>query len=336
MCIIFIGIDQHDQYPLIILSNRDEYRSRPTSKAHFWHHDGDDKHKFSKTTTTIEKSQGKLTSKEETIKERVLAGIDLKEGGTWLGITTKGRFSAITNIRCEKALIDEATATYAASKTDDSSASTSVKTKSSRGYLVKQYLTQQRFYDEEPKKYLQNLLIKNDNPAVSYNPFNFLVGNIQTKELYVYSNMRPCIIEKLTPGIHGISNEPFCICSPSVVSYSHSQTNSCWPKVRKGIQKLQNYLSSLGSSQNIVSHKDQLFELMKDSELTPDDLLPRNTGLTVELERLLSSIFINLDNYGTVSTTIILVNKENHAHFWERTYKYNGKDEEVQYNFRME
>lgn len=70
MCIIFLALQQHPKYPVILLSNRDEYFARPTVPAHY---DADN--------------------------PQVLAGRDLQKGGTWLGVTTDGRIAAITNYR---------------------------------------------------------------------------------------------------------------------------------------------------------------------------------------------------------------------------------------------
>ncbi|PCJ46800.1 MAG: hypothetical protein COA74_12935 [Gammaproteobacteria bacterium] len=70
MCILFIAIKQHLEYPLIICANRDEFHQRPTQAAHFWKQ-----------------------------PKEMLAGKDLQAGGSWLGINKTGQFAAITNIR---------------------------------------------------------------------------------------------------------------------------------------------------------------------------------------------------------------------------------------------
>lgn len=70
MCILFLAINQHSKYPLVICANRDEFYQRPTSAAHFW---------------------PEATS--------ILAGKDLQAGGSWLGVNRQGYFAAITNIR---------------------------------------------------------------------------------------------------------------------------------------------------------------------------------------------------------------------------------------------
>lgn len=70
MCILFLAIDSHPEYPLIVAANRDEYHRRPTGTMAFWPD-----------------------------HPEVLAGRDLQMGGTWLGITRNGRFCAVTNLR---------------------------------------------------------------------------------------------------------------------------------------------------------------------------------------------------------------------------------------------
>lgn len=67
MCLIGIRIDR--QQGLLIAANRDEFADRPTQAMHWWDN------------------------------EPVLAGKDLRAGGTWLGITRNGRFAAVTNVR---------------------------------------------------------------------------------------------------------------------------------------------------------------------------------------------------------------------------------------------
>ena len=69
MCLILFAWQQHPDYPLIVIANRDEYYARPSRDAHWWE-DGD-----------------------------VFAGRDLEAGGTWLGVNRRGRFAAVTNVR---------------------------------------------------------------------------------------------------------------------------------------------------------------------------------------------------------------------------------------------
>lgn len=68
MCILFLAIEQHPDYPLIICANRDEFYQRPTRTAHQWH-------------------------------SGVIAGQDVQAGGTWLGVNPNKKFAALTNFR---------------------------------------------------------------------------------------------------------------------------------------------------------------------------------------------------------------------------------------------
>jgi len=70
VCLLFCCQDAHENYPFILLANRDEFYERPTRAAVFW-----------------PDAPG------------VLAGRDLRRDGTWLGITRSGRWAALTNFR---------------------------------------------------------------------------------------------------------------------------------------------------------------------------------------------------------------------------------------------
>jgi|JI10StandDraft_1071094.scaffolds.fasta_scaffold166571_1 uncharacterized protein with NRDE domain len=241
MCILFLAIEQHRDYPLIILANRDEFQQRPTTIAHFWKEYPD-----------------------------LLAGRDEKEGGTWLGLTRQGRISAITNYR-DIPLHKEG--------------------RQSRGLLVREYLTS----NTSSADYLDLLVANKDK----YNPYNILIGN--REELFVYNNVSNQT-QKLETGFHGLSN---------------AYLNSPWPKISRGIEGLKNYIL------NSKLEKEDLFTIMKDETKAPDSLLP-DTGVGLEKERFLSSIFLQDQVYGTRSTAILLFDRHNAVSFYERTYDYKG------------
>jgi len=145
VCLILFAHHAHPRHRLIVAANRDEWFRRPSARAAFW-------------------------------KDRpdVLAGRDLEQGGTWLGITRSGRFAALTNFRDPR------------SKRDDSP---------SRGELVADFLSA-----EAPAVQHARALVAD---APRYNGFNLLVSD-GTELAYVGS--RPAQSQSVAPGIHGLSN----------------------------------------------------------------------------------------------------------------------------------
>jgi uncharacterized protein with NRDE domain len=70
MCLITLAYQQHPKYPFILIANRDEFYARPSSSIDYW--------------------------KDH---PNILAGRDLEQMGTWLGLNTEGKISALTNFR---------------------------------------------------------------------------------------------------------------------------------------------------------------------------------------------------------------------------------------------
>lgn len=159
MCVIFLAIDQHPANRLILLANRDEFYDRPTAPAQNWADFPD-----------------------------ILAGRDLAGGGTWLGVTNKGRFAAVTNYRDPKAPTGTIT----------------------RGVLVADFLKS----DEPGASYLENVLRKGDR----FSGFNLLVGEVNDRktEVFYYSN-RGDFVMKLNRGLYGLSNHLLDTPWPKVV-----------------------------------------------------------------------------------------------------------------------
>lgn len=253
MCLINFQFHNHSIYPLILVANRDESYHRPTQSAHFWEDE-----------------------------PSLLAGRDLLQMGTWLGITKKGRFAALTNYR---------------------DPSIDVSGKISRGELVKNYLTS----NKSPQQFLEQLKKTKDH----YGGYNILFGNVQ--QLFHYNNILD-ETNDIFAGVHGLSN---------------ATLNTPWPKVRKGKQMLNDYTST---SEKI--DKDQLFQIISDSETAPDEELP-NTGVGMELERMLSPLFIRTADYGTRSSTVLLIDQNHHVTFVERVYDQGESKEENDFSFPM-
>lgn len=145
MCLILFAWQVDSRFPLIVAANRDEFFRRPTAVADFW-----------------------------TQAPDVLAGRDIEAGGTWMGVTRQGRFSALTNYR------------------DPQQMQTN---RPSRGKLVADFLTG----SDSPEVYLkQNALY-----GQSCNGYNLLVGD--RNSLWWSSNVTQ-ESRALEPGIYGVSN----------------------------------------------------------------------------------------------------------------------------------
>ncbi len=241
MCLIVFAWKKHPEYKLILAANRDEFYNRPTLPAHYWRD-----------------------------LSGVLAGMDLKSQGTWLGINMAGMWTAITNYRDFDNIKQHAP---------------------SRGSITSKYLTEKW----EPEQYLKHL----SGYSQTYNGFNLLSGNLQ--ELFYYSNQSK-EIQELRPGIYGLSNHLL---------------DTPWPKVEEAKKQLLKLL------QTDTISPDRLFQILYHTEQHPDHLLP-NTGIGIEQERSLSSIFITMNGYGSRCTTVLLIDNDNEVTFAERLYR-DGK-----------
>ncbi len=240
MCVIYFSYNSHDEFPLVLIANRDEYYERPTLKADFW-------------------------------KDfpNIYGGRDLVAGGTWLGITENGRFAAVTNYR------------QAGDK----------KGTLSRGALVADFL-QTEVPSEE---YLDHLTTN----AFDFSGFNLLIGEINERrdEMFYLSN-RSGALQKLEPGIYGLSNHLL---------------DTPWPKIERGKENFGRLISG-----NRLDEED-LFDLLRDKTEAADEKLP-DTGIGIEKERFLSPIFIETPVYGTRCSTIVTIDSTFNAVLNERVY----------------
>jgi uncharacterized protein with NRDE domain len=144
MCLILLAYQTNPEYPFVLAANRDEFYDRPTESADFW---ADEPH--------------------------ILAGRDLQGGGTWLGLTRRGRFAALTNFRDPASLRADAP---------------------SRGELVSRFLSG----NEDAPSFLAWLR----GNGARYNGFSLLFGT--TDDLYHYCNRDDG--GPLAAGVHGLSN----------------------------------------------------------------------------------------------------------------------------------
>ena len=147
MCLILISWKNDPHYKMLFLANRDEIYSRPSKSAEFWPE-----------------------------YKNLLAGKDLVDGGTWLGITKNGKFAAITNLQPQE---------------------TRKKDLESRGKIVTGFLCNP-YSTEEYHQWIQFTRKR-------FNPFNLVFGDID--KLRISSN-ESSEFQKLSPGIHTLGHGP--------------------------------------------------------------------------------------------------------------------------------
>jgi uncharacterized protein with NRDE domain len=172
--------------------------------------------------------------------------------------------------------------------------------KRSRGELVADAL----LYNGNVQEYMKELLEKKD----LYPGYNLLAGD--QNELYYYSNIGG-ELQKLEPGIYGVSNHLL---------------NTEWPKVQKGKEQLSKVMH--GKQEILI---DELFSLLQSADPAPDEMLPK-TGVSLEMERMLSPLFISSEHYGTRSSTVMLMDG-NVVQYIERVFT---KDEVKQQKFTLQ
>ena len=160
----------------------------------------------------------------------------------------------------------------------------------SRGGLVSAFLTS----GASPAAYLDSLR----SDAMRYNGFSLLVGDANT--LLYFSN-REGEKRELPPGIYGLSNQLLDV---------------PWPKVRVGKARLEANLNGRVDAQSLL-------EALDDTTQAPEEALPR-TGVSLELERQLSPRRIRAGEYGTRSSTVLVISAEGEVSFVERSFAASG------------
>ncbi|WP_028299725.1 NRDE family protein [Oceanospirillum beijerinckii] len=232
MCLILFSWQQDSERPLIVTANRDEFYHRETSALTLWPN------------------------------SPVVAGRDLQAGGTWMGITTSGRFAAVTNYRRPA----DMTQTFPLS----------------RGQLCQDFLQQ----DWSVKAFLEQL----SSSAMDAGGFNLLVSDGEQlgyasnrfQDQRGYDHYR--YNSQLEPGIYGLSNHLL---------------DTPWPKVTQGKQALAEKLHDNANEDELLSILENT--LVADDNLLPDTgiglererfLAPRFIASSTEYGTRASSLLI--------------------------------------------
>ena len=149
MCLIAFAWRAHPDFPLVVAGNRDEFFARPTAAATWWSPFG------------------------------ILAGRDLKAGGTWMGVAHNGRFAALTNYRDPPNQRPDAP---------------------SRGALVADFLVS----DTSPATVLDRIAAE----AHRFNGFNLLAAQWRGGDagLWIVAGPDASRTTVVVPGVHALSN----------------------------------------------------------------------------------------------------------------------------------
>lgn len=147
MCLLVLAWQAHPRYRLIVAANRDEFHERPSLPLGTW-----------------------------PAPDAILAGRDLRAGGTWLGIDRGRRFGVVTNFRELQRPSPAAP---------------------SRGNLIPDYLRS----SGDAAAYLTSLAPR----AATFSGFNLLLADGES--LWYASNRADSFVRRLAPGVHGLSNQ---------------------------------------------------------------------------------------------------------------------------------
>ncbi|MEN5209743.1 NRDE family protein [Stenotrophomonas terrae] len=145
MCLVAIAWKAHPHWRLLMAGNRDEFHARPTAALGHW----------------------------PAPQEQLIAGRDLRSGGSWMGVNLHGQAAVVTNVR------------------DPTAAAGGP----SRGELIAGYLAGR----QSATDYADHLVSK----APAFAPFNLLVADAENCS---YLSNHPQARRDLTPGVHGMSN----------------------------------------------------------------------------------------------------------------------------------
>jgi uncharacterized protein with NRDE domain len=142
------------------------------------------------------------------------------------------------------------------------------------------------------------------NTAGEFGRFNLLAWNAD--ELRFASNYPEFGSRAVAPGLHRLSN---------------AALDADWPKARRAEQGLRDWLEGLDAGAD-ESDLGALFATLADARQADDAELP-DTGVGLELERMLSSPFIVGERYGTRCSSVVLIDDKG-ALFCERRFGANG------------
>lgn len=156
----------------------------------------------------------------------------------------------------------------------------------SRGKLVLDFLTS----DMSALEYLHTL----EKNAALYAGYNLLVADQQ--QLGYYSNASTVPPQILAPGVYGLSN---------------ALLDTPWPKVESAKRTFNGWLKHHANEKLLNEQSDphnSLCHLLSSTDIAADALLP-DTGIGLEMERILSAEKIITPSYGTRCSTGLTISQ---------------------------
>lgn len=159
----------------------------------------------------------------------------------------------------------------------------------SRGELPVQFLRGA----QDAETFLAGLLPLLDD----YSGFNLLLGD---RRQLCFLNSVEGRVRRLRPGLYGLSN---------------ANLDTPWPKVLQATERLAGCLHD--------PQPQRLLELLHERRRPPRELLP-DTGIGLDWELLLSSLFIVGPGYGTRSSSVLLLESNGALQLLERCFDEQG------------
>lgn len=144
--------------------------------------------------------------------------------------------------------------------------------------------------------------------ARGYGRFNLMLWDGDTLD---FASNHPAFLRStVTPGLHAMSNGAF---------------DAPWPKSGHATRALQEWLDTplaMRRERDDAASLAPLLDALAETAPAPDAQLP-DTGVGLELERMLSPAFVRGGRYGTRCSTVVLV-EDDAITFFERRFGPNG------------
>ena len=267
MCILFLSVSKGN---FTICSNRDEYTSRETASA--------DENNFPNDSN-------------------LLAGKDLRAGGTWLGVNTlTGRFACILNVAPSETMPPNSP---------------------SRGFLPLSWLRSQS--SQTPKQFMTELLASEENEQRKYAGFSLIIAAMQHNE---EGTLLPQVVwgtnsygqkrgqtmmaslheNERNGGIYSFTNDGRMYAGPN---NSMEASFMYWPKARRGWDILSKIIQNQNTTRNNDNETDNKDDNKNDNK-TDSKNGNRNDNDTNMLIHQLMEELLHCTNTNDIFTNVCI------------------------------